>query len=501
MIATVAHAQTPRLMSPRWSVGGFLEGYRIVEVDPATPRQRPAAWLDLFLRAELVSGVQAFVDTRTLVGGTPRHAGGFDVFNLSDTFQNHSPSFEVEEAYLDVQFGPADLRLGKQKLAWGRLDLFRPTDVINPRRYNDPFVADDEDAKIGIPAAQLSYYADLGAGTGPLRLTALWVPAPVPFRFPLQEERWFPTSANVPTAVVIPEDFSGLDSGATITPRLRTDNAPPPQQLDEGAVALRLAGAWGSSEWSLSYYDGAETLPAFAFATSVYSPSARAKLARGERPTVPGGDLQQLTADATLRPRHSRIRLIGFDLAAPLGGFTTRFEAAFGFGRMVPRSTGSLLELDNIRRSIGDDLLGVVDTLLRGGAVDIDLGELSVRRNRFEWGAGIDYAIAGWVPLLQINQAVLTDSGDSSSLLVADTDTRLLVALRKLLFDDRLNVDLVAFQGIERSYTTGLARLTWSITDRLRARVGFLLIAGTHRSVIGQYSDNDQAFLQLRYSF
>jgi len=504
-IATSVPAEARSAAPPRWSAGGFVEGYRVVEADEATARQRPAARLDLFLRADLLPRTRIFIDTRTLVGGTPRHADGFDVFNISDTFQNHSPSFEVEEAYLDVQLGQADFRLGKQKFAWGRLDLFRPTDVINPRRYSDPFLADDEDAKIGIPAAQLSYYfdlgTDLGADLGPLRFNLVWAPVPVPFRFPLQEERWFPASASVPGAVVIPADFFGLGSGATITPVLRTQNARPPQQFDEGAVALRLAGAWGSTEWTLSYYDGAETLPAFSFATGVYSPSAQAKVARGERPTIPGGDLQQLVADATLRPRYSRMRLIGFDLARPLGGFTTRFEAAYGIGRMVPRSTDSLLALDNIGGSVGDDLFGTVDTILRGGIAEIDLGELSVRRDRFEWGAGVDYAIAGWVPLLQIHQAILTDRGDTSSLLVARTDTRLLLALRKALFDDALALDLVGFQGMERSYTTGLARFTWSITDRLRARFGYLLIAGTRRSVIGQFHDQDQAFLQLRYTF
>ena len=328
-------AATPS--APRWSIGGYVEGYRIAEVDHATQRQRPAAIVDLNLRSEIAPQLRFFLDTRAIAGGTPEHADGFGVFNLSDTFQNISPSLEIEEGYFDILLPDLDVRIGKQRFAWGRLDLFRPTDVLNPRRFNDPFVIEDEDAKIGIPAVKLAYYvpASVLADTS---VTLAWVPVPIPFRFPLPEERWFPASANVPSAVVIPKDFFGLDSGSTIVPRLHTENAPPAYQLDEGAVALHVDGAVRGAQWSLSYYDGPETTAAFHFSTSVYSPSAREKIRNGQRPTIPGGDLQQLMADATLRPLHSRMRLVGGDLAVPWGGFTTRFEAAFGFDRMLPRS-------------------------------------------------------------------------------------------------------------------------------------------------------------------
>ncbi len=483
----------------KWSIGGYIEGYRIVEVDHATPRQRPAATLDLNLRAEIAPQLRFFLDTRTMAGGTLEHADGFGVFNLSDAFQNISPSLEIEEGYFDILMADFDVRIGKQRFAWGRLDLFRPTDVLNPRRFNDPFVSEDEDAKIGIPAVKLAYYvpASLLADTS---VTLAWVPVPIPFRFPLQEERWFPAFASVPDAVVIPKDFFGLDSGSTIVPRLHTENAPPPQQLDEGALALRVAGAVRGAEWSLSYYDGPETAPAFGFSTSVYSPSAQEKIRNGQRPTIPGGDLKELLADATLRPLANRMRLVGGDLALPWGGFTTRFEAAFGFGRMLPRSTESLLSLDNIHDKVAPVIFDVVDTILAGDSATLDLGDLFVERDRFEWGAGVDYVIDGWVPLLQVNQAIVTNN-DGTELLVSDTDTRILLALRKLLMGDRFKIDLVAFQGIERSYSTALARFSFAITDRLRARFGYVLIAGTRQSVVGQYQDLDEAFFQVRYSF
>lgn len=487
------------LATDRVSVGGYVEGYRVVEVDRATQRQRPSAVVDLNLRGELVPSLQFFVDTRSMIGGTPEHADGFGVFNLGDSFQNISPSLEIEEGWLDWRLDEADVRLGKQKFAWGRLDLFRPTDVLNPRRFNDPFVVEDEEAKIGIPAVDVTYYLPTVA-LADTSVALVWVPLPVAFRFPLQDERWFPDSANVPESVVIPADFFGLGSGSTIVPTLHTENAPPPQQLDEGAVAVRVNGKTSRVDWSLMYYSGLETAPAFRFSTEVRSPSAQAKIAAGERPTIPGGDLKNLLADATLQPHSERIHVVGGDCASTFGGFTARFEAAYGFGRWIPRSTESLLSLDNIQSSVGPVIFEVVDTILRGQTAAIDLGDLFVKRDRFEWGFGIDYMIDGWLPLLQVNQSLLPDN-DASDLLVEDTDTRVLVALRKLFLDDRLKLDLVGFQGLERSYTTGIARFTFDFTDNVRARFGYLMIAGTRRSVIGQYQDLDEAFFQMRYSF
>jgi hypothetical protein len=47
----------------------------------------------------------------------------------------------------------------------------------------------------------------------------------------------------------------------------------------------------------------------------------------------------------------------------------------------------------------------------------------------------------------------------------------------------------------------GIARLGYDFTDYLRAQIGFLLLAGSRNSLFGQFHDNDQAFLRIRYSF
>jgi hypothetical protein len=99
-----------------------------------------------------------------------------------------------------------------------------------------------------------------------------------------------------------------------------------------------------------------------------------------------------------------------------------------------------------------------------------------------------------------VNQTIILDP-PSQELLISDVDTQLLFILRKSFLAERLDTEIAASQGLERGYTWGLARFTYELTDNWRVRLGYLLIAGSRRTVIGQYHDNDEGFVQVRYSY
>lgn len=482
-----------------WTPGGHVEMYVVGKTTSSSPEQRPTGIIDLNLTGNLGRMVRLYVDFTSSFGGTPVDPSGAGIVDPRFAFQNITPAVEFQEGYADLFLPQLDVRAGLQKFAWGKLDTFNPTDVINPRRYTDPFILLEDDLKVGVPALRASYYPESSPSwLDSPSFTAIWVPMPISFRFPLQRERWFPPAANVPPELVIPPDFlaPGLP-GTTVTDTLVTQNDPAAWQFENGAVALRLAGTSSGVDWSLVYYDGPETAPAFDFAVDVFSPSAQAKIAMGEMPTI--ADLAALDATATLTPRFGRIHLVGGDLAYPFAGFTGRFEWAYGADRLVPRSTAELIGLDNIGAAVRPQLPQLIDGLLMGQSVPVDLGPLFVRRDVFEWGAGVDYAWRGWVPVLQINQAVVLDN--ELTLLVPNVDTRLLAALRKSFFDDHFATELTGVQGFERSYTTLQLRATYSFTDHFWLRAGYLFIAGTSNSVIGEYGENDEVFVQARYSF
>jgi len=401
------------------------------------------------------------LDVQFLAGGPPENATGFGVFNFHDAFQNISPSIDFEEGYVDILLRWADVRLGVQKVAWGRLDTIHPADIVNPRQFNDPFITDETDAKIGIPAASVTAAApDAGGFFTDGQLTAIWVPLPIPFRFPLPGERWFPPAASVPATFAIPPGYLGPGlPGADIHAAFSAQNAPAGQRLSAGAVGLRWTALTAGVDWSLYFYNGRETAPALDLATTI-------RLA----PEQPGGPLA-LAADAVVRPRYGGIWLTGADAAFEFLGITARAEAVYGSNRFVPRSTADLLGLPNIRRAIGPDAPAILARLLAGESVPIDLGDLFLRRDVVEWGLGADYPWHGWVPVLQVNQTVVLDN--DQPLLLPNVDTRLFGALRKSWFTD---------------------------TDALRLRLGYLAIGGSQNTVVGQYKANDELFVQVRYA-
>ncbi len=480
----------------RWSATGYGEAYAVFAVDPDSADQDPAGLFGLTLTGDVHERARVVVDARALVGGWPRDTDGADLFNLDDTFQSYDPAFEIDECYLDLYFGPLDLRIGKQKFAWGNLDTFNPVDVLNTRWWNDPFITDVEEQKIGVPALTASYFLpDLGPRLPQdTSVTLIWVPLPVSFRFPEQQERWFPESTNVRNLSVFPANTVDLGGGTTlpnavdVTNDLDTRNETPPRDLADGAVAARLRGLYRAVDWSFYVYSGEETAPAFDFATSVVWPDA---------PAVPPPDEPLvLRADSVLTPRFDRIGLVGADAASSYAGVTARAAAAFGWDRLQPRTTSELLSRANLTQAVTPRQ---IQRLFQGRRISPDLGNLFVSRDTIEWGLGVDYLYRGWLPLFQVNQTVVLDN--DVELLLADVDTQLLFVLRKSFFAERLDMDLSVLQGLARGYTSGVAELTYDVTDHFRVRLGYLLIAGSRRSLIGQFHDNDQGFLQVRYSF
>jgi hypothetical protein len=67
----------------------------------------------------------------------------------------HKPDAELLEGYAIVHFPAADLRFGKQIVAWGRADGLNPTDNLTPRNFL-VLLPNDEDQRFGIWAARLN---------------------------------------------------------------------------------------------------------------------------------------------------------------------------------------------------------------------------------------------------------------------------------------------------------------------------------------------------------
>src|SRR6185295_11978456 len=202
------------------------------------------------------------------------------------------------------------------------------------------------------------------------------------------------------------------------------------------------------------------TAPSFAFDTTLRAPNPvrfMQCLQRGAPGTC------TLNAKATLRPIGGRIDLAGGDVAVEARGVTMRLEGAWSSDRFLPRSVEDLLSQANLVRVTRGRLVRLAQKLTAGRSVPVDLGDLFVRRDTVEWGAGFDYRYRGWTPVLQVNQTLILDN--PTNLLINDVDTRLFLIVRKPFLAERLQTEGGVLQGLERGYTTGLVRGTYAITD------------------------------------
>ena len=481
-------------------VDGYVDGLAVVDTGGGA-RERPQAVGVLRADARALRWLRGRLELRSRIGG-PFEGGHQGVYNFVHTYQNRSPVLEVSEAYADFELPQTDVRVGIQKLAWGRLDGLPPTDVVNPRDYHDPFVIDVEEAKIGVPALAATYHLrpPRGSGVGELRFSLLWLPFAVPPRLAEIAERWFPTALDPGSAIVLPrrrvelelERILGTDvivpSDVTIPGTLRTVRRRPPLKLDAGGIGGRLSGTWRGMDFSLSHYSGPETGPNVDLRPTVI-------LEEPVRPDDAGVVNLKLRSVSDLRQVHDMTHMTGIDWATTLGPTTVRAEAAYFLERHFLRDARDLFTPAAIRGQLAENS----QALFHRSRTLIRVPPLFPGLDAFEWGLGADYTLAGVFALAQVTQVILLE--DAPRLLIGDPETRLVALLRRPFLQERFEVELRGVYAVERGGWFAFPRASWLIRDDLRLRVGYLAIGGPRTSLFGQFGRNDEVVMQLRQSF
>jgi len=134
------------------------------------------------------------------------------------------------EAYVEFDqfiWENLDVKLGKQRIAWGTADKFNPTDNLNPNDLTD-FL--DFEAKMPTWGLKASYYLE------DYTITGAWLPLFDPALLP-----------RGGTASLLGQTPSSVDI--------------PARTLENGMFALKLSGAAYNLDYSLSYFRGFDDIP------------------------------------------------------------------------------------------------------------------------------------------------------------------------------------------------------------------------------------------------
>lgn len=123
-----------------------------------------------------------------------------NLFSEIDFIQRYNEDEPIEiqlrELYADLYFDQSDLRIGVQKIIWGRAAGGFVTDILTPVDLREFLTQDPDDLRFGLPA--LNYTRYFGANS--LQLIAS--PIFQPDLLPPSDSRWFPVQ-DIPSPLPI----------------------------------------------------------------------------------------------------------------------------------------------------------------------------------------------------------------------------------------------------------------------------------------------------------
>lgn len=77
----------------------------------------------------------------------------------------------------------------------------------------------------------------------------------------------------------------------------------------------------------------------------------------------------------------------------------------------------------------------------------------------------------------------------------------LTLSLKQMLLSGRFEAALYGSYGIEYEQFLIKPSVSYDITDNLKATLAALVFGGEKDSLLGQYSDNDEIYLKVKYSY
>lgn len=200
-------------------------------------------------RLDLQSEYKASENTKFFSDIWVRSLGFSSVSSSYDLLSKEKVSpvnFEIREAYLDI-YGfltkNLDIRIGRQRIAWGTADKINPTDNINPDDFEDIW---DIGRHLGSDGIKATYYL------GNLSIQGVFIPDFTPAVLPLP--RW--SSVLLPPVEI-------MEMGKDFKLRNVKDRIiMPEKKIKESMTAgIKISTNLAGYDFSLSYFYGRDDLP------------------------------------------------------------------------------------------------------------------------------------------------------------------------------------------------------------------------------------------------
>lgn len=372
-----------------------------------------------------------------------------DVFNAEDMGNRSKVEpliLRIEEAYGDYYgfiFKNLDLRIGKQRIAWGTADGFNPTDYFGPFDLENPL---DFKKRLGVTGLRATYYF-----RDDVQFEAVYVPLFTPSILPVSVfGGGFPVDLPMDVAI------SNMESHVE-TPETRVANM---------QVGYRLSWFIWRFDMSVSYYMGRHVLPV---PYSADVPSFQ---------ILPDG----ITADVDVRMYYPKTQAAGFDFACSIKGIGFRGEGAVYFPEKVD------MDLTVLGESI--------DPLTGEPLESINMVE---DKPYFKGAFGIEYTFKGGY-YFQIQYL----HGFFTELSSRDIEDYLLGIFKKKFLNDSLEIEIMGggeFDDTDKLGWIAGGELHYMPFDSTKITLGGIAARGHEGTNFNLFEELDQVYVRARLDF
>jgi hypothetical protein len=234
LAASMAAAET--------EINGYIKlDERILTEKPsAGDYARDRVYLDLKAQSQLSDQIAAYGELKIRTGDSPDITAAEDLMSKSTV----TPvSIELHEAYFDIFAWPlrnTDLRLGKQRLAWGTADRFNQVDNLNPYDLSDLL---EFGKKLPTKALKMDNY--LWDNTLSLVILPEFTPAVLPSTY----------------IDFISDSISAQLPSGTSLATMETNVLLPSDDMSHAMYGAKFSRNVGGTDLSLSYFNGYDSIP------------------------------------------------------------------------------------------------------------------------------------------------------------------------------------------------------------------------------------------------
>ncbi|NOZ86180.1 MAG: hypothetical protein GXP49_07920 [Deltaproteobacteria bacterium] len=373
-----------------------------------------------------------------------------DVEGITDSDQAFPLDILLWEAYVDLYsfagIEGLDLRIGKQRIAWGTADRLNPTDNLNPDDFTDFF---NFGAKVPTWALKMEW----SIIEDRLKLTGVFLPGIVPISLPRFGEMPLMTG-DLPVG--------RLPEGMKIE-GMRSSVASPKYDFEHLMQAVKVSGTLLTVDWSVSYFHGWDDL--------FYPYKVNVELQ----------SLNSVTINTEMA--YPELHVVGFDLAGEL--FTVGWWAEVAV--FIPeRECDTFVTIPTGISSY--------QTTKSAALKDDPYVKYTVGLDyTFSWGTYLNF---------QYSRGFFTERGKGQ------LHDYFMARLEQKFLNDDLTLALSAFyetkqfENITDDYGIGVSpEITWKPYDNVDLVLGYMAVLGGGNSLFAAFNDWDMAYLKIKASF